>query len=170
VRAEAARLGLPTADKPDSQDVCFITASGGRTAFLGERIPMRPGTVVDGSGAVVGQVPAVELVTLGQRKGLGLPGGGPVRYAVDVDVARAVVTVGDEVDLRTDRVELDGLAWVEGPVTGALVAQCSAHGDPRPCRVEGDAVVFATPQRRVARGQTVVVYEGDVVVAAGIAR
>src|SRR5689334_6903809 len=53
VRAEAARLGLATADKPDSQDVCFITASGGRTTFLGDRIPMRPGTVVDRTGATV---------------------------------------------------------------------------------------------------------------------
>ncbi len=57
VRDHAARLGLATADKPDSQDVCFITATGGRETFLGSRIPMRPGTVVDRSGAPVGTVP-----------------------------------------------------------------------------------------------------------------
>ncbi len=76
VRAHAARLGLRTAAKPDSQDVCFITSTGGRTTFLGSRIPFRPATVRDMSGAVVGRLPAVELVTLGQRRGLGLPGGG----------------------------------------------------------------------------------------------
>jgi tRNA-specific 2-thiouridylase len=170
VRAEAARLGLATADKPDSQDVCFITASGGRTTFLGDRIPMRPATVVDRSGATVGRVDAIELVTLGQRKGLGLAGGGPIQYAVDIDVARAVVTVGGEDELLTDRVELDAFAWTAGEVGGDLEAQCSAHGPPRPCRVEGTTVVFAQPQRRVASGQSVVVYAADTVVAAGIAR
>jgi tRNA-specific 2-thiouridylase len=77
VRDIAAGLGLRTAAKPDSQDVCFISRSGGRREFLGSRIPLRPARVVDGSGALLGEVPAVELVTLGQRRGLGgLPGPG----------------------------------------------------------------------------------------------
>src|SRR3954470_6731061 len=63
VRAVAARLGLRTAAKADSQDVCFISRDGGRSAFLGDRIPLRPGRLVDADGAVVGDVPAVELVT-----------------------------------------------------------------------------------------------------------
>ena len=94
VRAHAARLGLATADKPDSQDVCFITATGGRTAFLGPRLEAHPGTVVDQTGEPVGHVAAVELVTIGQRHGLGLPGGTEPRYVVGVDVAAATVTVG----------------------------------------------------------------------------
>jgi tRNA-specific 2-thiouridylase len=170
VRAAAARLGLATAVKPDSQDVCFITATGGRTTFLGERIPLRPGTVVDQAGTRVGAVEAVELVTLGQRRGLGLRGGGPARYVVDVDVPAAVVTVGDEADLLVDRVRLADLTWTAGPVAGPLHAQCSAHGAPRPVeRVEDDEVVFARPERRVAPGQSVVLYAGDEVVAGGIA-
>jgi tRNA-specific 2-thiouridylase len=171
VRAEAARLGLATADKPDSQDVCFITATGGREAFLGSRIELRPARVVDAAGTTVGHVDAVELVTLGQRKGLGLPGGGPVRYAVEVDAAAGVVTVGAAEDLLTDRVAVDDLRWVDEPMAGApLEAQCSAHGRPRPCRVEGDAVVWQQPERRVAPGQSVVLYAGDQVVAGAIAR
>ncbi|MEO7428055.1 MAG: asparagine synthase-related protein, partial [Acidimicrobiales bacterium] len=59
VRAVAARLGLATADKPDSQDVCFITSTGGRTTFLGDRIPLRPGRVIDIAGVEVGSVEAV---------------------------------------------------------------------------------------------------------------
>jgi tRNA-specific 2-thiouridylase len=169
VRAEAARFGLATADKPDSQDVCFITATGGRTSFLRDRIPLRPGVVVDRSGAQVGAVEAIELVTLGQRRGLGLEGGAPPRYVVHVDAANALVTVGDESDLLIDRVQLDGLTWVAGPVGGVLGAQCSAHGVPRAARVEGDVVVFAQPERRVASGQSVVLYAGDEVVAGGIA-
>ena len=169
VRAHAARLGLATADKPDSQDVCFITATGGRETFLGSRIDLRPGLVVDRTGTEVGRVDAVELVTLGQRKHLGLPGGGPVQYAVEVDVPAGVVTVGDEADLLTDHVELDAITWTDGVIDGDLVAQCSAHGAPRPCRVDGDTVVWTEPHRRVAAGQSVVLYADDAVVASGIA-
>ena len=63
VRRRAAALGLRTATKPDSQDVCFITATGGRAAFLGSRSDLHPAAVVDGAGAVVGRVDAIELVT-----------------------------------------------------------------------------------------------------------
>jgi tRNA-specific 2-thiouridylase len=170
VRAEAARLGLATADKPDSQDVCFITATGGRTAFLGPRITTRPGAVVDGQGNRVGEVPAVELVTVGQRRGLGLAGGTDPRFVVAVDVPGATVTVGTADDLLVDRVELDGLTWVGHPVAGPLAAQVSAHGAPRPCRVDGATVTFEQPERRVAPGQSVVLYDGDAVVAGGTAR
>src|SRR5690606_4098351 len=66
VRAEADRLGLRTASKPDSQDVCFITSTGGRASFLADRVALHPGEVVDRDGEVVGRVEAVELVTIGQ--------------------------------------------------------------------------------------------------------
>jgi tRNA-specific 2-thiouridylase len=169
VRSEAARLGLATADKPDSQDVCFITATGGRERFLRERLALQPAAVVDRDGTRVGAVPAVELVTLGQRRGLGLPGGGAPRYVVDVDVAARVVTVGGEEDLLVERQPVADLRWVAGPVEGPLLAQTSAHGVPRPARVVGDAVHFDPPARRVAPGQSVVLYEGDEVVAAATA-
>ena len=170
VRAHAARLGLATADKPDSQDVCFITATGGRTAFLAPRLATHPGRVVDRSGEAVGEVPAVELVTIGQRHGLGLPGGTEPRYVLGVDVPSATVTVGPREDLLTDHVDLEHVDWVSEPLAGPLDAQTSAHGTPRPCRVEGDTVRFDDDARRVAPGQTVVLYEADEVVGGGIAR
>ncbi|MFL6206552.1 MAG: tRNA 2-thiouridine(34) synthase MnmA [Acidimicrobiales bacterium] len=170
VRAHAARLGLGTAAKPDSQDVCFITATGGRTGFLEHRLDTHPGTVVDVSGDPVGQVRAVELVTIGQRHGLGLPGGTEPRYVIDVDVPRATVTVGTKNDLLTDRVELEHLAWVDAVVPGPLLAQTSAHGVPRACTVVGADVCFGEPARRIAPGQTVVLYDGDEVVAGGVVR
>ncbi len=168
VRAAAARLGLVTADKPDSQDVCFITATGGRRAFLGDRITTRPARVVDGSGAPLGEVPAVELVTIGQRRGLGLPGGGPVRYVVDVDVPGAVVTVGSAEDLLDDRLVVEPITWVGRPHLGHLLVQCSAHGTPRPGRVVGDVVHLDEPARKVAPGQSVVLYDGELVVGGSI--
>src|SRR5690606_13395552 len=170
VRAIATRLGLATAAKPDSQDVCFITASGGgRRSFLAGRIPSTPGQVRDRDGNVLGAVDSVELVTIGQRHGLGLPGGTDPRYAIAADVPTATVTVGSKAVLRTDEMRDDQLGWAAEPVAGPLLAQTSAHGSPRPCRVEGDAVRFDEPHRRVAPGQSVVLYDGDQVVGAGIA-
>ena len=173
VRAVAERLGLRTAAKPDSQDVCFIAASaGGRTAFLGDRIPMHPARVVDRAGVAVGEVAAVELVTIGQRRGLGGVGGGDKRYAVDVDVAGRTVVVGDERDLLVDEVTVAGVEWT-GPALGngdALLAQASAHGRPFAVRfLGGGRLACVEPQRRVAPGQTVALYDGDAVVGAGIA-
>ncbi len=175
VRAEAARLGLRTAGKPDSQDVCFITSTAGRRGFLGRRIELRSGRIVDESGRDVGAVDAVELVTVGQRRGLGLPGGGAPRYVVDVDVPGATVRVGPEAALVTDRVVLDRVVWAGGPVAGPAGAQCSAHGAVRAAVVgpAGDGegrleVRFAEPQRRVAAGQSVVFYEDDEVAGGGI--
>jgi tRNA-uridine 2-sulfurtransferase len=170
VRAEAARLGLATAEKPDSQDVCFITAGGGgRSAFLADRMATRPGAVVDATGQPVGEVPAVELVTIGQRHGLGLPGGTEPRYVVAVDVPGATVTVGPADALRVERVTVPDLRWVGEEAAGPLAVQVSAHGEPRPCHVEGTEVIFARPERRVAPGQSVVLYHGDLVVAGGTA-
>jgi tRNA-specific 2-thiouridylase len=175
VRDVAARRGLRTAAKAESQDVCFIMATdGGRESFLGDRIPLRPGRVVDTSGRHVGVVPAVELMTVGQRRGLGTVGGsdGP-RYAVDVDVVNATVTVGIEADLLTTRIQLDDLTWARAPIAPStrVDAQASAHGSPMAATYEGDGVVrLDAPARRVAPGQTVALYDGDAVVGAGVAR
>jgi tRNA-specific 2-thiouridylase len=171
VRERAAALGLRTAAKPDSQEVCFIpAATGGRRRFLDERVALTPGRVVDTAGAVVGTVSAVELVTVGQRRGLGLAAGEP-RYAVDVDVAAATVTVGSAGDLLVDAVRLTRTAWSGGEPGGPVLAQCSAHGPAHTAAwdpAEG-AVRFAEPVRRVAPGQSVVLYRGDEVLGGGIA-
>ena len=173
VRALAAELGLRTAAKPDSQDVCFITRAG-REAFLGDRIPLHPGRLVDrDTGEEMGTVPAVELITVGQRRGIGDPqAGGDRRYAVHVDIADATVWVGKLDDLMDDRLRLLDLTWVDRPaVDGATVAvQMSAHGRPARATFTGSGVLrFGERQRRVAAGQSVVLYEGDTVVGGGIA-
>ena len=175
VRALAADLGLRTASKPDSQDVCFITKTSGRGTFLDRMIPLTPGRVVDAAGLEVGSVSAVELVTVGQRKGLGLAGGGAPRYAVDVDVATATVTVGSKRDLLVAEQPVDAWTWASGPVDGPLLVQSSAHGTAVSAFVEIGRAARAThirwdqPQRRVAAGQSLVAYDGDEVVAAGTA-
>jgi tRNA-specific 2-thiouridylase len=170
VRAHAARLGLRTASKPDSQDVCFITASRGREAFLRDRVALTPGRVVDVAGREVGSVAAVELVTIGQRKGLGVAGGTrDPRFAIAVDPASATVTVGGHADLLSSEVALDEFAWADGPYEGAVLAQTSAHGEPRPATLEAATLRWDEPQRRVAPGQSVVFYDGDEVIGGAIA-
>ncbi len=173
VRARAAELGLVTADKPDSQDVCFVTTSGGRRSFLAPRTELHPGRVVDRAGELLGRVDAVELVTVGQRRGLGT-GGGPRRYALSIDPVTATVVAGVEADLLIDRVALGQVSWVAGPPAdgGEVEVQSTAHGRPMVARLDGSTpvtIVFADPQRRVAPGQSVVLYRGDEVLGGGIA-
>ena len=173
VRARAAALGLRTADKPDSQDVCFISATGGRAAFLEPRVALSPGRVVDGHGRVVGSVPAVQLVTIGQRRGLGLPGGGAPSFATAVDVAAGTVTVGSADDLLVEELTAEGLTWVGPAAAGAVEVQVSAHGAAHAGHVtvtDGRARIrLAEPVRRVAPGQSLVLYRGDDVLGGGTA-
>jgi tRNA-uridine 2-sulfurtransferase len=184
VRDEAARLGLRTASKPDSQDVCFIRSDEGRGGFLGARVPLHPGRLVDHhSGEDLGPVDAVELVTVGQRRGMGHGSDGARRFVTSVDVPARRVSLGPAEATLVDRVSLHTVAWVDSPPLdlcgpGApTIAQCSAHGRPVEgvLRESGDEVIveFASRQRRIAPGQTVALYdpaESDMVVGSGIAR
>jgi tRNA-specific 2-thiouridylase len=186
VRATARALGLRTAAKPDSQDVCFIqsrTDPAARASFLAQRIELHRGAVVDvRTGDEVGELEAVELVTVGQRRGLGSSGSGTDtgtgetgraarRYVVAVDTACARVLVGGEDDLLTEVVTLGDRCWTHEPLAvGAdVLIQCSAHGAPRAAVITEDGVRTAVPARRVAPGQTVALYDGDEVVGSGVA-
>ncbi len=182
VRARARALGLRTAAKPDSQDVCFITATDGRARFLARRTELRPGRVVDSvTGRQLGEVPAVQLVTVGQRRGLGLAGG-PPRYVRAVDVEAGVVTVGEAHDLLVAEQPVVGLRWAGDPTWGPVQVQVSAHGPAEdaelvPAASGGDDVPAAAgalvrwhlAQRRVAPGQSVVFYHDDRVEGGGTA-
>jgi tRNA-specific 2-thiouridylase len=166
VRARAHELGLRTAAKHESMDVCFITR-GGRRAFLGDRIERRPGAIVDTAGVSVGSHDGVEHFTIGQRRGTGIAQG-ERRYVVDIACATATVTVGPRESLLRDRVELRDLTFV-CPPEGEVLAQTRAHGEPFAARLVGDTLVFAQPQTRVAPGQVVACYDGDVLLGGGIA-
>jgi tRNA-specific 2-thiouridylase len=166
VRERATALGLRTAAKPDSQDVCFIT-KGGRATFLSTRVDFTPAPIVDTAGNAVGAVDAVQLVTVGQRRGLGLAGASGPRYVVDVDTERVVVGTRD--DLLVDELEIESLTWVDGPVEGEVLVQSSAHGRAIHARYSAPTVRFDDPVVRVAPGQSVVLYRGDEVLGGGIA-
>jgi tRNA-specific 2-thiouridylase len=183
IREEAARRGLAVAEKPDSHDICFIP-SGDTRAFLGERIGVRPGAVVDTGGAVLARHDGVHGFTIGQRKGLGIPGPGPdgqPRYVTAIDAESGTVRVGGADDLDvwsltgvrpvfTSGSEFDGLLECE--------VQVRAHGG-MAAGIAGVAdgllhVALRAPLRGVAPGQTMVVYRpdpaGDEVVASATIR
>ena len=189
VRDEARRLGLRTAAKPDSQDVCFIRSDEGRQGFLGARLPLHAGRLVDHhSGEDLGPVDAVELVTVGQRRGMGHSPDGTRRFVTGVDVPSRRISLGSAEAALAPDVRLHTVTWVDadpladGVSTAPVIAQCSAHGRPvaaTVCRYDdpqssggGLTVVFATRQRRIAPGQTVAIYRPDrpdVVVGSGVA-
>ena len=161
-----------TADKPDSQDVCFITATGGRTAFLEPRLETHPGTVVDRRRrarrprrAPSSWSPSASATASASRAA-------PSRATSSASTSRrATVTVGDRDDLLTDHVELERLDWVDRPRRRPARSRRPAP-TARRARAASTAttVRFDEPTRRVAPGQTVVLYDGDEVVAGGIAR
>jgi tRNA-specific 2-thiouridylase len=170
IRAEAARRGLAVADKPDSHDICFIP-SGNTRAFLGERIGVRRGAVVNADGAVLATHDGVHGFTIGQRKGLGIAGPGPdgrPRYVTSIDAEAGTVQVGGATDL--DIRALVGRSPVftageapQGPVECEV--QVRAHGETAGAVAElvNDELVvrLRAPMRGVARGQTLVLYRPD---------
>ncbi|OBF22984.1 tRNA 2-thiouridine(34) synthase MnmA [Mycobacterium kubicae] len=170
IRAEAARRGLAVADKPDSHDICFIPSGDTRT-FLGQRIGVRPGSVVNAEGAVLAEHDGVHGFTIGQRKGLGIAGPGPdgrPRYVTAIDADTATVHVGDAADLDVHALTGRAPVFTGGTApSGRLdcAVQVRAHGETASAEAElvGDELVVRlhTPLRGVARGQTLVLYRPD---------
>ena len=171
IRAEAARRGLAVAEKPDSHDICFIP-SGDTRAFLGSRIGVRRGAVVDAGGTVLAEHDGVHGFTIGQRKGLGIAGPGPdgrPRYVTSIDADTATVHVGTAADLEVwaltgEKPIFTSGAAPHGPVECAV--QVRAHGGIADAVAEvrnGELVVdLRAPLRGVAPGQTMVLYRPDV--------
>ena len=169
VRAHAAHLGLRTADKPESMDVCFVRRED-RRRFVSERAGSVRGLVVDTAGSVLARHDGIEAFTVGQRRGLGIAVGEP-RYVVAVDAPTATVTIGSRIDLLCDHVDVRDLTWVdEVPRPGTrLLAQIRAHGTPLEGELGEGVVRFSEPARRVAPGQVVALYDGDSLLGGGIA-
>jgi tRNA-specific 2-thiouridylase len=174
-RAHAARLVLPVAGKPDSQEVCFVPGAD-HAAFVAERAPdlVRVGPVVDASGAVLGEHAGTFRYTIGQRRGLGVSTGAR-SYVVDLDPATNRVVVGPEELLARGGLLADRVTWVSGsPPTGPteVAVRIRYRGEDAPGVVTADGpqrarVGFRSPQRAVAPGQSVVFYAGDEVLGGG---
>jgi tRNA-specific 2-thiouridylase len=176
VRDKARALGLATADKPESQEICFIPEDDYR-AFLRRRMPdaFGPGPILDGQGRVLGRHEGLVNYTVGQRRGLGLSSERPL-YVTALDPARNAVVVGGARDLEVDairgeQVNLIALAGLTGPL--AVAAKIRHSHEPAPATIEplADGAVwvrFERPQRGPAPGQSVVFYQGDLVIGGAV--
>jgi tRNA-specific 2-thiouridylase len=176
VREYARQRRLPVADKPDSQEICFIPDNDYRT-FVTRSVPdaARDGAFVDESGRVVGRHAGIHRFTVGQRKGLGLSSqaGAPL-YVLSLRPADQQVVVGPKTSLERTRLTASGVNWIVAEPSGTLsvAAQIRHHHQAAPAAVRsvGDGraeVVFDAPQLAISPGQAVVFYDGDSVVGGG---
>ena len=176
VRAYARQRRLPVADKPDSQEICFIPDHDYR-AFVTKSVPAaaRAGVFVDEGGRVLGSHAGIHRFTVGQRKGLGLssPTGTPM-YVLALRPSDQQVVVGPKASLEQARLTASGVNWIaeEPAVTLRVMAQIRHHHQAAAAGVrsvgEGRAEVsFDEPQLAISPGQAVVFYDGDSVIGGG---
>jgi tRNA-uridine 2-sulfurtransferase len=175
VRTAAAQRGLSSADRPESQDICFVPGGDYRNLLIEERPDsLRPGPIVDTQGRELGQHQGLPLYTIGQRKGLGVVTGEPL-YVTGLDAARNALVVGPREALDRHTLHATAVTFVSGHWPAAPFScqvQIRSHAEPVAAHVtpEGPGrihVVFVHPQRAVTPGQAVVMYDGDVVLGGG---
>jgi tRNA-specific 2-thiouridylase len=176
VRQRARALGLATADKPESQEICFIPDDDYR-GFLRRRDPasFRPGPIVDTAGRVLGAHAGVADFTIGQKKGLGLAAGRAL-YVLDLDAETNRVTVGEAGDLERTRLCATDVNFIacEPPLAPLRVTARIRHNHvPAPATVRAldgrrAEVRFDEPQRAITPGQSVVWYQDALVVGGGV--
>jgi tRNA-specific 2-thiouridylase len=180
VRELARQHGLALAEKPDSQEICFVPGGDYKRfidAYLdeqGQQLPDTSGELVTTSGRVLGRHDGIHNFTVGQRKGLGLATGSPL-YVININGASGQVTVGGNDELLSRRLIARDLNWIafddlREPLR--VQAKIRHRHEPAPATVEpaqnGVALVtFDEPQRAITPGQAVVFYQGDLVVGGG---
>ncbi|MEH3035468.1 MAG: tRNA 2-thiouridine(34) synthase MnmA [Sphingomonas adhaesiva] len=167
VRELATELGLLVADKPDSQDICFVP--DGDYASLVKTL--RPeaaagGDIVDVAGRKLGEHRGLVHYTVGQRRGLDLGGAPEPLYVVRLDPAERRVVVGPRAALAVSAARLEAMN-VLGPLDRPLTAKVRSMAKPVPARMAGDRLVFDAPEYGVAPGQAAVLYDGDRVLGGG---
>ena len=180
MREIARQHGLALAEKPDSQEICFIPGGDYKqflTAYLeeqGERLPETTGELVDASGEVLGRHEGIFNFTVGQRKGLGVSSPSPL-YVLQIDPASHRVRVGADADLATTTLRARRLNWISIPELDSSMRvriKIRHRHEPAWASLEpaGKGEVVATfdeAQRAVTPGQSAVFYDGDEVVGGG---
>ena len=180
VREAARRHGLSLAEKPDSQEICFIPGGDYKqflTAYLAEQgrpIPETEGEMVTVDGKVLGRHDGIFNFTVGQRKGLGVASPSPL-YVINIDPASHRVTVGADADLTTRTLRARQMNWISIPVlTGPMRVRAKirhrhepAWATLEPAGTDEVIATFDEPQRALTPGQSAVFYDGDEVVGGG---
>ena len=173
-RQMAAELGLSVANKPESQDICFVPFKR-YTEFVELYAPevLQPGPIVNRAGSVLGEHRGVALHTVGQRRGLGVVAGQPM-FVTSLDPSTNTVVVGGPEELLKSTCHLEEVNWIEGlPPREPLRAMGKARyrSSEVPCTVRaaegGLEVEFDEPQRALTPGQALVLYDGEYVLGGG---
>ena len=180
VRRLAAQHGLKIAEKPDSQEICFVPG-GDYKRFLdaylaeqGEALPDTAGELVTTDGEVIGEHPGIHNFTVGQRKGLGVATGSPL-YVIQIDGEHRRVTVGSDDELWSRTLRARDLNWISIPELREpirITAKIRHRHQPAPATIEPASdsevlVTFDQTQRAITPGQAVVFYQDDLVVGGG---
>lgn len=176
IREIASEIGLVVANKPDSQDICFLPDHD-YASFIEKKtgITFPVGNFVDLNGNILGQHKGIIHYTIGQRKGLGLSMGTPV-FVVDIDTERNEVVIGSNKDTCTDRLlakklNFMSISSLEGDMRVIGKIRYSHKGAPCTIHMINEDTlecIFDEPQRAITPGQSVVFYENDYVVGGGI--
>jgi tRNA-specific 2-thiouridylase len=171
IRDLARQKNLPAADKPSSQDICFIASDYG--TFLSRYVAATPGEIVDSRGEVLGRHKGTAFYTVGQRHGLGLATAEPL-YVTRIDPDKSRLVVGSREELYSSRLTASEVSWVSGiPPSESMTVtvkiryrspDVSATLNPAPDSAE---VIFNQPQPAVTPGQAVVFYKDDEVLGGG---
>lgn len=172
VKEMAARLGLPTATTPESQDICFIEDKDYRL-FIEKRLELAPGDITDTDGNVLGKHRGLARYTVGQRQGLGLSSNHR-RYVIRLDTRHNRLVVGTAEQLLSNRLLAGSLSWVSGapPENPAGITARTRHRSPEAeveLRLDSSTAVvqFKKPQKAITPGQAVVFYRGEEVLGGG---
>jgi tRNA-specific 2-thiouridylase len=168
VREIARELELVVADKPDSQDICFVP-NGDYASIVKKVRPeaAQAGEIVDLEGRVLGRHPGLIHFTVGQRRGLEIGGQAEPLYVVRLDPETRRVVVGPKSALAVRAAHLEGINWLGEAQREALTAKVRSMARPAPVRFDGSSIHFIEPEFGVAPGQAAVIYEGDRVLGGG---
>jgi len=177
VRELAAEAGLPTTERAESQDICFVTG-GDVGAFIRPRRPaaMQAGPILDERGNVLGRHAGLGAYTVGQRKGLGIGGPQGPYYVLEIRAEDNALMVGPEVDLWAESCQLEDTHLVGSPPSSKIEAEVMTRyrGMTTPAQVhlrgQEATVSFERPHRAPAPGQAAVFYQGERLVGGGMIR
>ena len=168
VREIARDLGLCVADKPDSQDICFVP-DGDYAAVVRKVRPeaAQPGDIVDLEGRVLGRHQGLIHFTIGQRRGLDLGGRAEPLYVIRLEPETRRVVAGPRAALAIMSARLSGLNWLGEGQSEGLTAKVRSMARPAPARLRDGSVHFVSPEYGVAPGQAAVLYDGDRMLGGG---
>jgi tRNA-specific 2-thiouridylase len=173
IRRMAAALGLEAADKPESQEICFIP-QGHYSQYLKNKMDVPGGDIVDSSGKIIGRHQGIANYTIGQREGLGIALGKP-QYVIGLDPLKNRVIIGDDQYLYKDIMDVETVNWSIKTPSRQVMAEIKIRNQHKgsaafikPAGGQSVKIRFIKSQRAISAGQSAVFYRGDLLLGGGL--